>query len=56
MVCQEAMPVVKEHNLKRYYESRHEGKCDSIRGQEIVYQRARNYCLNFYANYILIGI
>ena len=37
--------------------NRHEAKYDITRGQEIVYyQRARNYCLNFYANYIFIGI
>ena len=57
MVCQEAIPVVKEYNLKRHCKSRHEAKHDNIRKQEIVYyQRARNYCLNSYANYILIGI
>ena len=51
------LSVVKECNLKRHYESRHEAKYDSIRGQEIVYcQKAKNYCLNSYANYVLIGI
>ena len=57
LVCQEAISVAKEHNLKRHYESRHEAKYDNISGQEIVYyQKARNYCSNSYANYILIGI
>ena len=57
MVCQEAISAVMEYNLKRHYESRHEAKHDNIREQEIVYyQRAKNYGLSSYANYILIGI
>ena len=56
MVSQEAISVVKEYNLKRHYESRHEVKYGNIRRQIVYYQRARNYCLNSYANYILIGI
>ena len=34
LVCQETIAVVKEHNLKRHYQSRREAKCNSIRGQE----------------------
>ena len=32
--CQETIAVLKEHNLKRHDQSRHEAKCSSIRGQE----------------------
>ena len=50
-ICREGIyPQMPLYNL-------HEAKCDNTRGQETVYyQRARNYCFNFYANYILIGI
>ena len=52
-----SISVVKEYTLKRHYKSRHEAKYNNIRGQKIVYyQRARNYCLNSHANYIIIGI
>ena len=34
LVCQETIAVLKKHNLKRHYQSRHEAKYNSIRGQE----------------------
>ena len=34
LVCQETIAVLKEHNLKRHYQSRHEAKCNSIKGQQ----------------------
>ena len=33
LICQEAVAVFKEHNLRRRYESRHEDKYDSLQGQ-----------------------
>ena len=37
LVCQEAISVVKEYNLKRHYKSRQEAEYGNIKGQELVY-------------------
>ena len=34
LICQETIAILKEHNLKRHYQSRHEAKYNSIRGKE----------------------
>ena len=33
LICQEAVAVFKEYNLRRHYESRHKDKYDSLQGQ-----------------------
>ena len=47
---------MKECNLKRHYESRHEAKYDNVRRKEIVYYQSTEINVKSYANYILIVI